>query len=59
MGFAVVIFDSYTSRDLAPRDALPPDLQDFTVPGNEQLVKGGAPTQVAILVEMEVQTVAA
>jgi hypothetical protein len=54
-----MIIESYAARDLAPRDALTPDLQDFTVPGNEQLVKGGAPTQVAILIEMEVQTVAA
>lgn len=49
------MFDAFASRDLVAPDVLPADLIDATPPGTFQLVKGGAPTPVAVLVEFDIE----
>lgn len=51
-----MLFDGFQARDMVPPDALPPALIDATPPGSFQLVKGGAPAPVAVLIEFEVES---
>lgn len=51
-----MIPDGLQCRDFVQPDGLAQSLVQATLPGNEQLVKGGAASAVAILVEIDIET---